>query len=74
MIQTEARQRYLRIGLEYLGLVVGAAIAILGLYWSYDLIRSGSVGSVVGGSILGTADLVAMVSTFVYGTRAREQD
>lgn len=73
LLRNEDLRRSGRLGLEFLGLVIGAGIAFFGLYWSYDLIRSGSAVSAVGGTALGTADLVAMVSTFVYGTRSRRQ-
>jgi uncharacterized membrane protein len=54
-----------------LGLVCGFVFGAIVVYLSYLLIRDGHD---VAGATLGTADLVALVGTFIYGTRARRQE
>jgi len=56
---------------SYLGLGVGGVVALMFGYWAYDLI---CLGHDVAGSLLGTVDIVALVSVFVVGKRTFDED
>lgn len=51
------------------GLVTGFVFGLVAFYLSYRLVMAGHDAA---GMALGTTDLVALVGTFVYGTRARK--
>ena len=57
-----------RIGRDsFMGLIAGFLIAVLFLLASWDLVKSGHE---VAGTILGTIDLVALVTVFVTGRKS----
>jgi hypothetical protein len=58
----EKRQQLIQL----LGIVSALVVAIAFGYWSYLLLSSGFI---IGGSILGTADLAALVTAFIVGGR-----
>jgi putative copper export protein len=53
------------------GLFCGYSLCIMVLIMSFILIRGGHD---VAGTVLGTADLVSLVSVFVYGTNVRRKE
>lgn len=53
------------------GLATGFIFGLIAFYLSYLLVMAGHD---LAGIALGTTDLVALVGTFVYGTRARKQE
>jgi uncharacterized membrane protein len=56
---------------SYLGLAAGWTTAIYGLTWAGMLVLQGHP---IAGTVLGGADLVALVSVFVYGTMSRRKE
>lgn len=82
ILELVEKQSNHRIGLEYatihsdirranLGLICGFVVALSFLAASLFLITKGFE---LGGTILGTVDLVALVSAFIYGTIARKNE
>lgn len=55
----------------YTGQGCALLVALLFGYWSYDLIRTGAEWP---GALLGTVDLVGLVSVFMLGKRGQERD
>ncbi len=53
------------------GLICGFIFGLVVVVLSFILIWNGHD---VAGTVLGTTDLVALVGTFIYGTRARAQE
>lgn len=54
-----------------LGLIFGLIIGLAGLWFGYELLQ---LGKIVEGSIFGGATLVALVSTFIYGSQQRRKE
>jgi hypothetical protein len=63
--EIETRQQYIQM----LGVVSGLAVALMFGYWSFLLLQSGQT---IGGSILGTADLGALVTAFIVSGQRKQ--
>ncbi len=57
--------------IQLVGLLFGFAVAVFGMYLSYNLIAAGKL---LEGSIFGGATLFALVGTFVYAAEGRKKD
>jgi len=62
--RVEKRQQYVQV----LGAISALTVALSFGYWSFLLLQTGNI---VGGSVLGTADLAALVTAFVASGRKR---
>lgn len=65
MIARRNRRAAFQDFMQFLSTILGAGIAVYGLYLSASLIQGGSGAEIAGGAFIGGADLVAMAKVFV---------
>ncbi|GCB57333.1 hypothetical protein HND25_19755 [Rhodococcus erythropolis] len=58
-------------GMQLLGMVLGAGLAVFALVLSYNLIEGGNGGQIAAGAFIGGGEVVALAGTFAYAHHKR---